>query len=367
MRPEILRQEGTYSVSPLTCDLTEPEPYKIEEVPPPTQVYRTTPWLVLDIEEETSSGSMEEHESLRLVIDRVEAIPAGYIVHHNLRKTLPVAAVAESSSADDKTMSVLAGCGVIFGILLLAVLVTISPMVTGTGPAAGFSAIGGASGVVAAPGHPADTPQPSGDGAVAGTPGGIVMAPGVPAAAGPLVIPAETTTPPPTPQLPVIPKSYVTLQPVAALPSPPQRDLGTNLPVPVAGDYFTIYSLDGQQAGQNIPYVVYELRNPPLVIDYTVTPLTITDVKAHDYKIMSTRHHDNISVSRPYEESWFHVVVRDNGTQGVLQDGGFGKTFAREPSGQVVVYKSGTYRFEFSGGFAVVNLTMKVKKEGNIP
>ena len=136
--------------------------------------------------------------------------------------------------------------------------------------------------------------------------------------------------------------------------------------MPVTDDYFTIYSMDSQPAQQNIPYVLFDLVNPPLVIEYSVSPLNVTDVKELDYKIMAVEHHENVSVSRPYEQSWFSVIVRDNVTGNVVLEDGYGKTYTQQPSNQLVVYKGGNYRFEFSGGSAVVNLTMKVKKEGNI-
>jgi hypothetical protein len=194
----------------------------------------------------------------------------------------------------------------------------------------------------------------------------IVSAAGVPAAVGSQVLPANTIRPQSAPPEPVLPKSYVALQPVPAVIPLPPRDISAGLPVPAADEYLTIYSLNGQQAQANLPYVLFDLYNPPLVIDYTVTPINITDVKELDYKIESTRHHENISVSRPYEQSWFSVIVRDNVTGNVVLEDGYGKTYTQQPAKQLVLYKGGNYRFEFSGGSAVVNLTMKVKKEGNI-
>jgi hypothetical protein len=366
--PEIHREEVAYSVSPLTCDLSEPETYRVEEVSPPSKAYHNAPWLILDIDEEPTSGANGELEPLRLIIDRVETRPSGYIVHHTLQK--PVSGTAtESSSTDDKTASVLAGCGVIICILLMAVLVTISPLIAGTGPAAGFPALAatGISGAVSAPGHLTGPPQPLVGGADPAPIPVVVPAAGVPGAANSQVLPADTIPPQSAPQQPVLPKSYVTLQPVPAVLSPPLRDIRAGLPVPVADDeYLTIYSMNGQQAQANIPYVLFDLYNPPLVIDYTVTPVNISDVKELDYKIKSTRHQENVSLSRPYEQSWFRVIVRDTETTGVVLEDGYGQTYPQERSGQLVLYKSGKYRFEFSGGFAMVNLTMKVKKEGNI-
>jgi hypothetical protein len=368
VRPEIPQEEETYSVSPLTCDLSEPETYRVEEVPSPSTAYHNAPWLVLDIDEEPSSGSYGDREPLRLIIDRVETRPSGYIVHHNLQKTVTGSAT-ESSSADDKTASVLAGSGVLICILLMAVLVTIAPLVAGTGPGGGFPALAatGVSGAISAQGHLTGSAQSPVEGTDPELSPVVIPVTGVPGAVSSQVLPADTIPLQPVPKPPSPKKSYVTLQPVPTVVSPPSRDISAALPVPVTDDYITIYSLNGQQAQANIPYVLFDLQNPPLVIDYTVTPVNITDVKELDYKIRSTRHHENVSLSRPYEQSWFSVIVRDNATASVVLEEGYGKTFTQKPSRQLVIYKSGTYRFEFSGGFAVVNLTMKVKKEGNIP
>jgi len=132
-------------------------------------------------------------------------------------------------------------------------------------------------------------------------------------------------------------------------------------------NYFTIYSMENQEAQTNYPYVLFDLDNPPLVINYAVTPMSSTDVKMLDYKIMATEHHDNVTINRPYEQSWFSIIVRDNATGTIVAEDGYGKSYAQESSPKdLAVYKAGTYRFEFTGSHAVVNLTMKVKKEGNI-
>jgi hypothetical protein len=317
----------------------------MEEFTHPSLEAGTTPWLILDPDEEIPACAPGGRGQLRLIIDRVEPTPSG------------------PDSAEDKTMSILAGCGVLFAILLLAALVSIAPLIAGTGPA-GITAPAaiGSSGLALAFGPLTNVTEPLVVGNEPSPEEEGVPTVGAPGAVGSQVIPSATLPPQSAPA-----KSYVTLQPVPVSPPPPSRDIGTNLPLPVTDDYFTIYSMDARQAQQNIPYVVFELRNPPLVIDYTVTPMNITDVKEHDYKIMATRHRENTSITRPYEQSWFQAVVRDNATSAIVLEDGYGKTFAQEPSGQLVLYKSGKYRFEFSGGNAIVSLTMKVKKEGNIP
>jgi hypothetical protein len=387
-RPKICRAEEKSSGSPAHPDQPEPETYRITETSYVSTGESDSPELIIDTTAEPSLNAPARREPLRLIITMVEETPSGYIVHHNEQKSI-TSAVETPSPAEDKTMSILAGCGVMVCILLMAVLVTIAPLLTGTGAVGGTPpalAIAGASGAVVAQDPFTSDSQFISDGADPSTDPapdpGTMDGPGwsVPDAAPGLFTNAGTSLmdgDAPAPELEVvsaagtaadttIPKSYVTLQPVPDSLTPQPRDIRADLPVPVTDDYFTIYSMDNQQAQQNIPYVLFDLANPPLVIDYSVSPLNVTDVKELDYKIMATEHHENVNVSRPYEQSWFSVIVRDNATGNVVLEDGYGKTYTQQPAKQLVVYKGGNYRFEFSGGSAVVNLTMKVKKEGNI-
>jgi hypothetical protein len=386
--PKTSRAEKTPSGSPSKPDQPEPETYRITETSYVSTGESESPDLIIDTTAEPSFNSPPKREPLRLIITMVEETPSGYIVHHNEQKSI-TSAVETSQPAEDKTMSILAGCGVIVCILLMAVLATIAPLLTGTGAVGGTPpalAIAGVSGAVVGQdpftsdsqfiSDGADlSPDPAPDPGTVDGPGWSVpdTAPGLFTNAGTslmngdapapeLVGVAETGTAANT----ATSKSYVTLQPVPDSLTPPPRDIRADLPVPVTDDYFTIYSMDCQPAQQNIPYVLFDLANPPLVIDYSVSPLNVTDVKELDYKIMATEHHENVSVSRPYEQSWFSVIVRDNVTGNVVLEDGYGKTYTQQPAKQLVLYKGGKYRFEFSGGSAVVNLTMKVKKEGNI-
>jgi hypothetical protein len=393
-RLKICRTEETSSGSRSEPDQPEAETYRITETSYVSTDESDSPELIIDTTAEPSFNSPSRREPLRLIITMVEETPSGYIVHHNEQKSI-TSAVETPSPAEDKTMSILAGCGVIVCILLMAVLVTIAPLLTGTGAVAGGAppalAIAGASGAVVAedpftsdsppPAEGSDLP-PQADGSDPAPDPGILDASGslVAAAAPGLFTNSGTslmTGDAPAPELVGVsesgtiagatsPKSYVTLQPVPDSLTPQPRDIREDLPVPVTDDYFTIFSMDNQQAQQNIPYVLFDLDNPPLVIDYSVTPMSVTDVKELDYKILATEHHENVSVNRPYEQSWFSVIVRDNTTGNVVLEDGYGQTYTQQPAKQLVVYKGGNYRFEFSGGSAVVNLTMKVKKEGNI-
>lgn len=134
------------------------------------------------------------------------------------------------------------------------------------------------------------------------------------------------------------------------------------------GNFITIYSLTNESVTQaNMPSVSFPLVNPPLILDYTVFPVNITDIKYIEYKLGSTSFQGNINITRAYEESWFQIIVRDKDTNETVFDEGYGKTHAMISPNRLEVQKNGNYIFEFSGDFAKVTLTMKVKKEGNLP
>jgi len=132
-------------------------------------------------------------------------------------------------------------------------------------------------------------------------------------------------------------------------------------------DFITIYSLTNQELIQSFPLVSFNLVNPPLIIEYEVTPFNITDIKYIEYKMKSTYYKQTINVTRPYEDTWFTIVVRDKDTGNIIAEDGYGKTLSTERSKRLDIQKSGNFQFEFAGQFGNVTLTMKVNKLGNIP
>jgi hypothetical protein len=166
--PKIFRAEEKSSGSPSEPDQPEPETYRITETSYVSTGESESPELIIDATAEPSPNSPARCEPLRLIITMVEETPSGYIVHHNEQKSI-TSAVQTPSPAEDKTMSILAGCGVIVCILLMAVLVTIAPLLTGTGTAGGAPpalAIAGASGALSAQDSPADDSPIISDGTV---------------------------------------------------------------------------------------------------------------------------------------------------------------------------------------------------------
>jgi hypothetical protein len=138
-------------------------------------------------------------------------------------------------------------------------------------------------------------------------------------------------------------------------------------PEPYSVGYITIYSLTNQNVSQSSPLVSFSLLNPPLVIDYSIEPLKIAEIKYMEYKELSTMHQENHVITRPYEDAWFRVIVRDKDTGQIVAEDGFGRTYSFQSPNQLVLRETGNYSFEFTGVHATLDLTMKVKKEGNFP
>jgi hypothetical protein len=131
--------------------------------------------------------------------------------------------------------------------------------------------------------------------------------------------------------------------------------------------YVTIYALTNQKVSQVLPRVSFSLINPPLVIDYSLIPEEAKDIKYIEYKKISTEYKENLVIDRPFEDTWFTVIVRDKETGQLVAEDGFGRTYSFQSPRQLVVRESGNYSIECTGDYAMINLTMKVKPEGNFP
>jgi hypothetical protein len=246
---------------------------------------------------------------------------------------------------DEKTVPILAGAVVLLIIMLIPSMYTLAPVISGTATTATVHQ---------------STPDETVTEKVAPTPTRTTT---------PIIInstPPPTTAPTPVPT----PVSYVTViyrqtNPIVRHSDPQPNIIEYNKPA-TGSDYFTIYSLNNQEVLHALPYVSYSLASPPLVIDYTVTPVNITHVMHIQYKILAQTYEEELSINRHYEGYYFEIIVRDRDTGKIVARDGVGGTYGFESPKQLTIYKGGNYLFEFTGQHATVTLTMKVKKQGNI-
>ena len=257
----------------------------------------------------------------------------------------------------DKSISIITGFGVLIIILLISTMYTLAPVMTGTGQniviqKATTADLYDSAGSQSMPTDQA-TPVPS----LSVTP---VIISSTPVNSPPISSPTPDATP-------AAPRSYVTIEPVPVTTTPILQDLTQHdLPIMLTKDYFTIYSINDQEAVTTMPHVSFNLVNPPLVIDYSITSLNITREEDIEYKILSTVFQEKLMINRSYDYDWFRIIVRDRDTGNVVAEDGWGETYSLDSPKKLTLYKSGNYRFEFSGEKVNVSLTMKVKKEGNV-
>ena len=160
--------------------------------------------------------------------------------------------------------------------------------------------------------------------------------------------------------------SYVTIETLQPQPLETYNILQPDIPVTSISDFVTIYSIKNQSLTEAFPNVSFNLVNPPLVIEYSVIPLNITDIKNIEYKIKSKKYNETLRITRPYEGTWFTVIARDKESGGIVAEDGVGKIWSFTSPKRLDIQQRGNFQFEFDGEFGYLTLTMKVKKEGNI-
>lgn len=129
----------------------------------------------------------------------------------------------------------------------------------------------------------------------------------------------------------------------------------------------TVYTITNQTLPAPLPRIALNLVKPPLVIDYTVSPPSVTDVKFLEYKMVDTWHRENITINRTYEDSWFRIVVWDRTTGEIEGEDGFGRTFSADNPRQLVIWSAGNYTLEFEGEDAILDLSLNVSSDGIVP
>ena len=138
-------------------------------------------------------------------------------------------------------------------------------------------------------------------------------------------------------------------------------------PVPARKDYVNIFYMQNKELDTSLPPIFLNLVNPPLIIDFNVIPQNITDIKAYDYKILSTVHHDTVTIIRAYENAEFTVTVIDRDTGEVVVEDGYGGLYGMQTPRQLKVRETGNYTIQAAGHYVNVTLSMEIPKMGNLP
>lgn len=163
------------------------------------------------------------------------------------------------------------------------------------------------------------------------------------------------------------PEYYVTMEPQEPDVDYLHQIIQPEIPRRSDEGYVIIFSLKNHSLFDKQPSVSFNLVNPPLIIEYNVTPFSFSDTRHVEYKRISTSYGEDIVVDRPYEGTWVKVVVKDKATGQIVTEDGYGNVFGKQTPREIVLYNNGNYLIEISGAYAAIDLTMKVKTEGNIP
>jgi hypothetical protein len=145
----------------------------------------------------------------------------------------------------------------------------------------------------------------------------------------------------------------------------PAKPVPVQTLVPARKDYVNIFYMQNKELNTEMPPVYLNLLNPPLIIDFSVNPLNVTDLIPYDYKILSTEHHDIINVSHAYENAEFRITVTDNDTGMIVAQNGYGKDYGLQSPQTMKVMQRGNYTIGISGMYVNTTISMEVPKEGN--
>jgi len=147
----------------------------------------------------------------------------------------------------------------------------------------------------------------------------------------------------------------------------PLQTAPSSPPIPAQPGYVNIYKIHEIDLNNDkVPPILINLINPPLIIDFDVKAINITDIKYFEYKQLSTYHQDSVPVTRPYEEARFSIKVTENNSSRLIAEDGYGKEYGLLSPGKMIVMERGNYTISLSGMFVNVSVSMEVPKEFNV-
>ncbi|MCK9580312.1 MAG: hypothetical protein M0Q92_07655 [Methanoregula sp.] len=187
----------------------------------------------------------------------------------------------------------------------------------------------------------------------------------IPASSGQAIFVPTKATPVPTVR-------YVSVVTPVTTPDPGQSSLRYIPPTTQAApeeSYALIYSDDlSYLAGEDPTAVAFDVKVPPLVIRYNVSPLIVTDSKMTINRSSKSELRTDILINYTYPspDSEFTVTVFDKNSGRKLSDDGFGREFGMLTPKTFIVREAGSFIIQFDGDDAEAHVDMLLKNEGNI-
>lgn len=136
---------------------------------------------------------------------------------------------------------------------------------------------------------------------------------------------------------------------------------------PIKEDYVVIYSTKNQPFNYTKSAVSFDLKNPPMLIDFTLSNTNITrNISGKSRVLKNEWTFNNTVYSDPM--AYFEVTVREKSTGNIVLQDGFGQSrnYGTENPRKLKVYSTGNYLIEFAGNRVTANVNLSVKREGNI-
>ncbi len=124
-------------------------------------------------------------------------------------------------------------------------------------------------------------------------------------------------------------------------------------------DYIEIYNKTARY-NYTTDAFVYNLTAPPLLVEFTVDPDTVTRTKTvtSQYGSQET---ETVTVTNIDSNAWFEVTIRDQSTGAIVERDGFARTYSTDTKKEMVVRTTGVYLVEITGNKVRVDLRMRAK------
>jgi hypothetical protein len=162
---------------------------------------------------------------------------------------------------------------------------------------------------------------------------------------------------------------YVTFETPYVTPGPTSTITNRTIPVvsPIMEDYVVIYSIKNQPFAYSKSAVSFDLKNPPMLIDFYLSVTNVTRNKEGESGVL-TNEWTSYKTENYDPNAFFEVTLREKPTGKIILQDGFGqsKQYGTENPRHLKIYSAGDYLIEFSGNKLSASVDLSVKREGNI-
>jgi len=180
---------------------------------------------------------------------------------------------------------------------------------------------------------------------------------------------------PPGPIVPTTSPIYVTIETPYVTLAPTSASNTTNFDgyhtfpslTQIPEDYVIIYSVRNQPFAYNKSAVSFDLKNPPMLIDFTLSVTNTTRNVAGDSRVLSNEF-TTVQVNDFDPNAYFEVTVREKSTGKIVLQDGFGqsKQYGTVNPRHLTIRTLGNYLIEFGGNKVAASINISVKRQGNI-